>query len=147
MDSLLSRWRAAFFPPTRLRQGCCVPSELQRRRKLRGAERMGRVSLPFAAWKNDPFAARLTTEASVGVGRTPVSRLFNDGVRRSPSAYSLPTPIGTAAGPFYTLRVTRLIGRGDTTHPPRAEICSVRLSASDEGFGETRRGAFCARRR
>src|SRR5206468_7153290 len=85
------------------------------------AARVSRVLLPVAARKNGPSASELTLPASVGVRRSPVSRLFVNRVCRSPSAYSLPTPSGTATGPFLLLSpIARLLGRGDTTHSRRS---------------------------
>ena len=64
----------------------------------------------------------LTRAASVGVRRSPVSRLFRGGVRRSLIAYSSPTPLWdrrrTGLG---AITITRLTGRRRSERPSAAE--------------------------
>ncbi len=63
-----------------------------------GGERPFRSVRPFAAWQDRPVGHDLTRAASVGVRRSPVSRLFQGGVGRSLIAYSSPTPHCSADG-------------------------------------------------
>ena len=78
------------------------------------------VLLPFAAWKNRPSAARLTMPTSVGVCRSPVSRLFSGGVGRcADSVLIAAADRDTCEAVLGLSRVTRLKGRGDATPPAR----------------------------
>jgi hypothetical protein len=63
----------------------------------------------------------LTMTASVGVCRSPVSRLLRGGVRRPLIAYSSPTPLGPPTDRSWCDQITPLTGRRRSERRPPPE--------------------------
>ena len=87
--------------------------ERQRRELVVSCSLSPRGKQPLRRCADDP-------RRRLGVCRAPVIRLFIIGGLPIAVRVLSPTPLGTAAGPFYSLSpITRLLGRGDTTRSRR----------------------------